>query len=62
MTVRHGGPDLYDSKKGELGEDPLRPDADPARLRSRVLGSRKSIGQLIMVSVLDHACHSCSLP
>lgn len=50
MTVQHGGPDLYASKKGALGEDPLRPDADPAALYSRVLKSksRKSIGQLVM--------------
>ena len=48
MTVRHGGLDLYDSRKGALGEDPLRTDADPSGLYSRVVRSRKSIGQLVM--------------
>jgi len=48
MTVQHGGIDLYDEKRSKLGEDPLRQDADPERLWSRVQKSSKSIGALIM--------------
>ncbi len=48
MTVTHGDYSLYTSKKAALGEDPLRPDANPDRLFDKVIKSKKSIGQLIM--------------
>lgn len=48
MTVQHGGLDLYQRKAAELGADPLREDADPEWLWSRVSRSRKSIGALLM--------------
>ena len=48
MTVQHGGIELYNEKKSKLGEDPLRKDADPEHLWSRVQKSSKSIGALIM--------------
>ncbi len=48
MTVQHGGIELYNEKRSKLGEDPLRKDADPERLWSRVQKSSKSIGALIM--------------
>jgi formamidopyrimidine-DNA glycosylase len=48
MTVQYGGMELYREKRAKLGEDPLRIDADPARLWDRVQKSSKSIGALIM--------------
>lgn len=48
MTVQHGGMEMYNVKRSKLGEDPLRADADPERLWSRVQKSSKSIGALIM--------------
>jgi formamidopyrimidine-DNA glycosylase len=48
MTLQHGGMELYTSKRSKLGEDPLRDDADPAKLWERVKKSNKSIGALIM--------------
>jgi formamidopyrimidine-DNA glycosylase len=48
MTVQHGGMEMYQEKRLKLGEDPLREDADPERLWSRVQKSSKSIGALIM--------------
>jgi len=48
MTVQHGGMQLYNEKRSKLGQDPLREDADPERLWSRVQKSSKSIGALIM--------------
>jgi formamidopyrimidine-DNA glycosylase len=48
MTVAHGNYTLYTSKKLTLGEDPLRPDANPDQLYNKVIKSKKSIGQLIM--------------
>lgn len=47
MTVEHGTLALYDSKRSKLGEDPLRPDADPDRLWTRLERSKKSIGALV---------------
>lgn len=48
MTLQHGGMELYTSKRSKLGEDPLRDDANPAKLWERVKKSNKSIGALIM--------------
>lgn len=49
MTVQHGiGSDLFESKRRALGEDPLRPDAQPLRLWEKVAKSRKGIGALLM--------------
>ena len=48
MTVQHGDSSLYTAKKAALGEDPLRPDADPNVLYEKVKKSKKSIGALIM--------------
>ncbi|MGK3761511.1 MAG: formamidopyrimidine-DNA glycosylase [Bacillariaceae sp.] len=48
MTVQHGGIELYNEKRSKLGEDPLRNDADPESLWTRVQKSKKSIGALIM--------------
>lgn len=48
MTVQHGDMALYTTKKAALGQDPLRPDADPDALWSKVKKSKKSIGQIIM--------------
>mmetsp|Transcript_23844 Transcript_23844/g.57492 ORF Transcript_23844/g.57492 Transcript_23844/m.57492 type:complete len:546 (-) Transcript_23844:392-2029(-) len=48
MTVAHGDPSLYSAKKNSLGQDPLRSDADPDFLYSKIAKSKKSIGQLLM--------------
>merc|ERR1719253_692280 len=48
MTVAHGPPSLFSAKKASLGEDPLRPDADPDRLYRKVAESKRAIGQLLM--------------
>ena len=48
MTVNHGNRTLYTSKKAALGQDPLRPDANPTLLYEKIIKSKKSIGQLIM--------------
>ncbi|KAK9845072.1 hypothetical protein WJX74_010237 [Apatococcus lobatus] len=48
MTVAHGGMDLYEARKAKLGPDPLREDADVEKVWTRVQGSRKPIGQLLM--------------
>ena len=49
MTVQHGlGRRLFETKRAALGEDPLRADADPQRLWTKVHKSRKGIGALIM--------------
>jgi len=48
MTVAHGTPDLYSSKKATLGQDPLRYDADPELLYSKISKSKKSIGKILM--------------
>merc|ERR1711865_888564 len=48
MTVQYGGMDLYTAKRSKLGEDPLRDDAQPEMLWTRVQKSKKSIGALIM--------------
>lgn len=48
MTVQYGTQELYNEKRSKLGEDPLRDDADPLKLWSRVENSKKSIGALLM--------------
>jgi len=48
MTVQHGDMSLYTIKKAALGQDPLRLDADPDALWTKVKKSKKSIGQIIM--------------
>ena len=48
MTVNQGGMELYEKKRAALGHDPLRDDANPDVLWSRVRASKKSIGALIM--------------
>jgi formamidopyrimidine-DNA glycosylase len=48
MTVEHGGRDLYVARRAELGEDPLRVDADPEAAWGKVSTSKKSIGILLM--------------
>ncbi|KAL7493205.1 hypothetical protein ACHAWT_002407 [Skeletonema menzelii] len=48
MTVTHGDYTLYTSKKATLGEDPLRSDANPNHLFTKIIKSKKSIGQLLM--------------
>lgn len=51
MTVDFGGIDLYETKKAELGPDPLRDDADPERLFERIQRPRtrtKPIGVALM--------------
>jgi endonuclease-8 len=48
MTVAHGGLALLEAKRAELGEDPLREDAQPERLWGRVSKSSKGIGAIIM--------------
>ena len=53
MTVKHGSrAELYEVKRSNLGEDPLRDDADVERLWKKVSRSKKSIGALIM----DQSC------
>ena len=48
MTVQHGiGRNLFESKRSALGEDPLRPDAQPLRLWEKVTKSKKGIGALV---------------
>jgi formamidopyrimidine-DNA glycosylase len=49
MTVQHGiGRELFESKRRALGEDPLRPDAQPLRLWEKVAKTKKGIGALLM--------------
>jgi len=48
MTVQHGSVELFEQKRAELGEDPLRADADPGALWAKVSGSARPIGQIIM--------------
>ena len=52
MTVDHGGLELYAARTAKLGEDPLRADADPERLWTKVSRSNIGIGALLM----DQAC------
>ena len=48
ITCDLRSPDVLDEVAAKLGPDPLRRDADPQRFVARVLGSRKSIGALLM--------------
>jgi formamidopyrimidine-DNA glycosylase len=49
MTVQHGiGRELFENKRRALGQDPLRPDAQPLRLWEKVAKSKKGIGALLM--------------
>jgi formamidopyrimidine-DNA glycosylase len=49
MTVNwSNGMNLYQEKRTKLGQDPLRNDADPESLWTKVSASKKSIGALIM--------------
>lgn len=48
MTVSAGGMELYEQKRSQLGQDPLRDDADPELLWKKVRVSKKSIGALLM--------------
>lgn len=48
MTVQHGGVELFEKKRAELGEDPIRADADAEALWSRVCKSKRTIGLLLM--------------
>ncbi|MHA2790089.1 Fpg/Nei family DNA glycosylase [Corynebacterium sp. S7] len=41
-----------DAILARVGEDPIRPDADPSRIKSRVLKSRRSIGAMLMDQTL----------
>ena len=43
---------FFEEKAAKLGPDPLRDDADPARLWAKVQGSSKSIGAILM----DQSC------
>jgi formamidopyrimidine-DNA glycosylase len=42
------GPDRRAQIVGQLGEDPLRPDADPSRVWARIARSSRPIGDLLM--------------
>jgi endonuclease VIII len=42
------GPDRRAQILGQLGEDPLRPDADPSRVWARISRSSRPIGDLLM--------------
>lgn len=42
------GPDRRDQIRAQLGEDPLRSDADPARAWARISRSHRPIGDLLM--------------
>lgn len=48
MTVRHGGLSLYFEKTATLGEDPLRPNANPELVWTKIKASKKPIGLLLM--------------
>jgi formamidopyrimidine-DNA glycosylase len=48
MTVQLGDESLYHTKKAALGQDPLRQDANPDLLFSKVRKSTKRIGELVM--------------
>ncbi|CAK0783892.1 hypothetical protein CVIRNUC_007092 [Coccomyxa viridis] len=48
MIVQHGGLDLYDEKRGKLGPDPLREDADKELLWERMQKSKAPVGRLLM--------------
>ncbi|KAG8466181.1 hypothetical protein KFE25_001937 [Diacronema lutheri] len=48
MTVNHGGAELFDKFRAQLGQDPLRDDADTDALWAKVATSKRSIGQLLM--------------
>ncbi len=40
--------ELYEARRAKLGPDPLREDADVEAVWTRVHGSKKPIGQLLM--------------
>jgi endonuclease VIII len=42
------GPEARDRIRAQLGEDPLRPEADPARVWARISASNRPIGDLLM--------------
>lgn len=48
MTVEHGGLEMYDRFRAELGQDPLRDDFDVEALYAKVISSKRLIGQLLM--------------
>lgn len=48
MTVEFGDAEMYETKRGKLGEDPLDDNANVTKLRKRVQSSNKSISKLLM--------------
>eukprot|EP00211_Chloroparvula_japonica_P006323 CAMPEP_0119145214 /NCGR_PEP_ID=MMETSP1310-20130426/37184_1 /TAXON_ID=464262 /ORGANISM="Genus nov. species nov., Strain RCC2339" /LENGTH=417 /DNA_ID=CAMNT_0007137013 /DNA_START=201 /DNA_END=1454 /DNA_ORIENTATION=+ len=52
MTLKHGGVDLFETKRATLGPDPLRADADPERLWTGLRKAKKSIGEVLMDQAL----------
>ncbi len=48
MSLEHGGWDFYRSCVHKLGQDALRPDADPEYLWQQVQKSKKPIGLVLM--------------
>jgi formamidopyrimidine-DNA glycosylase len=48
MIVEYGGLNFYAARVAELGEDPLRADADPEAAWAKVSTSKKSVGLLLM--------------
>jgi formamidopyrimidine-DNA glycosylase len=48
MIVQHGDLDFYQSKIARLGEDPLRDNADPEIVWTKIKRSKSPIGSLVM--------------
>jgi hypothetical protein len=48
MTVLHGGPELEAARRGALGADPLRADADVDAAFNKIATSKRSIGFALM--------------
>jgi len=48
MTVKLGDVNFYESKSKELGEDPLRTDANPEAAWDKIRQSKKPVGLLLM--------------
>ena len=51
MTLNHGPVALWDAKREQLGEDPLREDANKGKVWAAMRKSAKSIGRLLMDQV-----------
>ena len=52
MTVDYGGPELFQTKRAQLGPDPLREDADGELLWRTMQATKRPVGAILM----DQSC------